>query len=130
MGVVVLFYGSRKHIRHSRMGVAQLLCIGIILAIGGVNSSPFAKKSDSSGLVKRPFCNAFTGCGRKRSDPSINEYSELPSEAELLGGANVASNDWGRIYQGLRGRSTDGQRRFGFFPGYLRKKRSVEGNNI
>ena len=29
----------------------------------------------------------------------MNEYSELPSEAELLGGANVASNDWGRIYQ-------------------------------
>ena len=96
----------------------------------------------------------------------MSEYSELPSEAELLSGA---TNDYGRIYQvcniawtpledylvlsknskvnfffesyytlnnkqlffqGLRGRSTDGQRRFGFFPGYLRKKRSVEGNNI
>ena len=31
--------------------------------------------------------------------------------------------------QGLRGRGTDGQRRFGFFPGYLRKKRSLENDN-
>ena len=33
------------------MGVAQLLCIGIILAIGGVNSSPFAKKVSKVVLI-------------------------------------------------------------------------------
>jgi len=112
------------------MGVAQLVGIFVVLVAIGVEASPFAKKSEA-GLVKRPFCNAFTGCGRKRSDPSMNEFlanEDLPSEAELLG-ANLASGDWNRGYQGLRGRSNDGNRRFGFFPGYLRKKRSVEDTN-
>merc|ERR1712038_797970 len=129
MGSVSLLRLMKAH-PHTRMGVAQLICIGIILAIGGVNSSPFAKKSDSSGINKRPFCNAFTGCGRKRSDPSMNDFlaPDMPSEAELLG-ANLAANEWNRGYQGLRGRGTDGQRRFGFFPGYLRKKRSLENDN-
>ena len=77
------------------MGVAQIYCIVILVIIGYVNSAPFAKKSEGA-KVKRPFCNAFTGCGRKRSDPSMSEYSELPSEAELLSGA---TNDYGRIYQ-------------------------------
>merc|ERR1739846_246591 len=98
---------------HIRMGVAQLICIGIILAIGGVNSSPFAKKSDSSGLVKRPFCNAFTGCGRKRSDPS---FKNLPIDDEQ---DDDMTDDWNQFDSNYPGayRTQDGQRRYGFFPG-------------
>ena len=61
----------------------------------------FAIVKSEAGLVKRPFCNAFTGCGRKRSDPSMNEFlanEDLPSEAELLG-ANLAASEWNRGYQ-------------------------------
>nr|ABB46290.1 crustacean cardioactive peptide [Callinectes sapidus] len=32
------------------------------------------------GKIKRPFCNAFTGCGKKRSDP---ELEGLASGSEL-----------------------------------------------
>ena len=101
------------------MGVATLLCIGIILVTGTVNSVPFAKKVGSINLknfscwklfskhfpqdyllelVKRPFCNSFTGCGRKRSEPSISEFSDFPSEAEILG-TNIGSNEWNQRYQ-------------------------------
>ena len=104
------------------MGLAELLCIGIILTTGKVNSFPAAGKvvfiviflidvfisiifsipqSDSMGLViiKRPFCNAFAGCGRKRSDQSMREeYSDLPLEAKILG-TNIGTNEGNRRYQ-------------------------------
>jgi len=43
------------------------------------NASPvqrgFAAEGGDFGPVrsKKPFCNAFTGCGRKRSDPEMAE---------------------------------------------------------
>lgn len=53
--------------------MAQLVSLfGLLILFHVVYSAPFAKKSDESGIEKRPFCNAFTGCGRKRSDPSFD----------------------------------------------------------
>ena len=71
------------------MGVAQIYCIVILVIIGYVNSAPFAKKSEGA-KVKRPFCNAFTGCGRKRSDPS---FKNLP----LDGDAEDDTDEWNQF---------------------------------
>ena len=50
-------------------------------------------------IIKRPFCNAFAGCGRKRSDQSMREeYSDLPLEAKILG-TNIGTNEGNRRYQ-------------------------------
>ena len=35
---------------------------------------------------KKPFCNAFTGCGRKRSDPEIAEEELMNMLAERIMG--------------------------------------------
>lgn len=50
-------------------------------------------------IIKRPFCNAFAGCGRKRSDHSMREeYSDLPLEAKFLV-TNIGTNEGIRRYQ-------------------------------
>ena len=35
---------------------------------------------------KKPFCNAFTGCGRKRSDPDVTKGELLGMLAERIQG--------------------------------------------
>merc|ERR1712062_691126 len=91
------------------MGDAKLLLTTILVILGLVQSAPYGSEKS-----KRHFCNAFTGCGRKRSDPLLNALSGVDSDYGQMGSS----------YQGPY-RSSDGQRRFGFFPGYLRKKRSA-----
>ena len=48
---------------------------------GYVNSPDF-----SSLRSKKPFCNAFTGCGRKRSDPDMAENQLMDLLAERIQG--------------------------------------------
>merc|ERR1712073_235868 len=98
------------HSTSTRMGAAQIYCIVLLVIIGYANSAPFAKKSEAT-KVKRPFCNAFTGCGRKRSDPSIKNLP-IDDEAE--------DDDWGQFNYPSVYRSQDGQRRYGFFPQMFR----------
>jgi len=104
------------------MGVAQIYCIVLLVVIGYVNAAPFAKKSEGA-KVKRPFCNAFTGCGRKRSDPS---FKNLPIDDEQED--DGMTDDWNQFDSNYPGayRTQDGQRRYGFFPGIFRKKRSEQ----
>ena len=35
---------------------------------------------------KKPFCNAFTGCGRKRSDPALAEDELMDLLAQRIQG--------------------------------------------
>ncbi|XP_049801158.1 cardioactive peptide [Schistocerca nitens] len=41
--------------------------------------SPFLNRLFEA-KMKRPFCNAFTGCGKKRSDESVGTLLEMNSE--------------------------------------------------
>ena len=58
------------------MGDAKLLLltVSVLVLLGLVQSAPYSEKA------KRPFCNAFTGCGRKRSDPLVNALSGVDSD--------------------------------------------------
>ena len=59
------------------MGDAKLLLLTVsVLVLGLVQSAPYS----GSEKAKRPFCNAFTGCGRKRSDPLVNALSGVDSD--------------------------------------------------
>merc|ERR1712001_262766 len=82
---------------------------------------------------KRPFCNAFEGCGKKRSDPGFGASN--PEAAEAL--AEVLANDiatgdisdWEQFM--LKGMEmVDNRDQLGFLPSgddisYLRKKREA-----
>jgi len=82
---------------------------------------------------KRPFCNAFEGCGKKRSDPGFG--SSDPAAAEAL--AEVLANDmatgdvddWEQYM--LKGMEmVDSNDQLGILPSeddvsYLRKKRET-----
>ena len=57
------------------MGDAKLLLLTILVILGLVQSAPYGSEKS-----KRPFCNAFTGCGRKRSDPLLNALSGVDSD--------------------------------------------------
>ena len=46
----------------------------------------FAQKAAFGVWNKKPFCNAFTGCGRKRSDPDVTEGELLGMLAERIQG--------------------------------------------
>ena len=89
------------------MGLAQV-CLMLALLVNMALSAPqFAKKSDSN-LQKRPFCNAFTGCGRKRSDPSLETFlNELEDDED-----SAWNNDQDLSYQQQAMRGPDGQRRY------------------
>ncbi len=56
---------------------------------------------------KRPFCNAFMGCGRKRSDPSMT--------SAIMNGRMLNEFAGMRDLSRLRPEG----KQFGFFPGYL-----------
>ena len=74
------------------MGVAHLRCLIALVLVGlSLGAPQFSKKSD--GKSKRPFCNAFTGCGRKRSDPSMND---VISAAEF-GDNDSFADDWAQL---------------------------------
>ncbi|NP_001280497.1 similar to crustacean cardioactive peptide precursor [Tribolium castaneum] len=72
------------------MTTAKLFVICIFAALAIETHSRFLPKSISKNLgatervlepKKRPFCNAFTGCGRKRSNlPALPEQSEVVDE--------------------------------------------------
>uniref|UniRef100_A0A0P4VX00 Crustacean cardioactive peptide n=1 Tax=Scylla olivacea TaxID=85551 RepID=A0A0P4VX00_SCYOL len=60
---------------------ATILLLAFLAA--DTEAGPVAKRDIDSlldGKIKRPFCNAFTGCGKKRSDP---ELEGLASGSEL-----------------------------------------------
>ena len=59
------------------MGDAKLLLLltTILVILGLVQSAPYGSEKS-----KIPFCNAFTGCGRKRSDPLLNALSGVDSD--------------------------------------------------
>ena len=46
----------------------------------------FAQEAAFGVRNKKPFCNAFTGCGRKRSDPDVAEGELLGMLAERIQG--------------------------------------------
>nr|ABB46291.1 crustacean cardioactive peptide [Carcinus maenas] len=55
----------------------------LVFLVTNAQAGPVAKRDIDSlldGKIKRPFCNAFTGCGKKRSDP---ELEGLASGSEL-----------------------------------------------
>ncbi|CAO1340278.1 unnamed protein product [Diamesa hyperborea] len=69
--------------------IAVLLFIMLEAVNGGVldrdprSSKQFNTRAEPRG--KRPFCNAFTGCGRKRSEtPALPEIDDEESVTELL----------------------------------------------
>ena len=113
------------------MGDAKLLLltVSVLVLLGLVQSAPYS----GSEKAKRPFCNAFTGCGRKRSDPLVNALSGVDSDYGQMESSYQVSFFKRFIFvhfliiSNFQGpyRSSDGQRRFGFFPGYLRKKRAA-----
>lgn len=62
------------------MGVGQVaICLVLIACL--------FEGSEAASVNKRPFCNAFTGCGRKRSDPSLNEIVSNAGQDEF-------NDDW------------------------------------
>nr|QBX89037.1 crustacean cardioactive peptide [Nephrops norvegicus] len=63
------------------LGVTTVLLLVVLAA--HAQAGPVAKRDIGDlleGKDKRPFCNAFTGCGKKRSDPSMEG---LASTSEL-----------------------------------------------
>ena len=98
------------------MGVAQIYCIVLLVVIGYVNAAPFAKKSEGA-KVKRPFCNAFTGCGRKRSDSSFfgkrsdPNFKNLPIDDEQED--DGMTDDWNQFDSNYPVSSTRLWNRFG-----------------
>ncbi|XP_068217716.1 cardioactive peptide [Palaemon carinicauda] len=72
-------FNQSFNVRNSLLAAVLLL---IVIAMQ-TTASPVAKR-DIGGLLegkdKRPFCNAFTGCGKKRSDASVEA---LASGTEL-----------------------------------------------
>ena len=51
------------------------------------NVQGYAEEADFGSMRnKKPFCNAFTGCGSKRSDPEIAEEELMNMLAERIMG--------------------------------------------
>ena len=46
----------------------------------------YAQESEFGVRSKKPFCNTFTGCGMKRSDPDVSEGELLGLLAERIQG--------------------------------------------
>ena len=46
----------------------------------------YAQEAEYGVRSKKPFCNAFTGCGRKRADPDVAEGELLGLLAERIQG--------------------------------------------
>ncbi|CAL4165260.1 unnamed protein product, partial [Meganyctiphanes norvegica] len=68
-----------------RVVVVVVAAMLVALAASG-QAQPLAKRDLNEILntkPKRPFCNAFTGCGKKRSDPAMDRLEEAASGAEL-----------------------------------------------
>uniref|UniRef100_A0A182MRS0 Crustacean cardioactive peptide n=1 Tax=Anopheles culicifacies TaxID=139723 RepID=A0A182MRS0_9DIPT len=52
------------------LALVSLFCVLQMLECGVVDRQPRAYKQYNTEPQKRPFCNAFTGCGKKRSSAS------------------------------------------------------------
>ncbi|XP_071515880.1 cardioactive peptide [Panulirus ornatus] len=66
-----------------RAGVVVAALVLLVLMAAQTHAGPVAKRDIGDildGKDKRPFCNAFTGCGKKRSDP---ELEAVASGSEL-----------------------------------------------
>ncbi|XP_063600104.1 cardioactive peptide-like [Penaeus indicus] len=66
-----------------RAGVIAAASLLLLLLAAHSHAGPVAKRDIADlldGKDKRPFCNAFTGCGKKRSEPKVEP---LASGAEL-----------------------------------------------
>ncbi|KAK4298052.1 hypothetical protein Pmani_029570 [Petrolisthes manimaculis] len=71
-----------------RAGVVMgsVLLLVLLLSPHQTQAGPVAKRNIDSmleGKDKRPFCNAFTGCGKKRSDPEMDNMASV-SELDAL----------------------------------------------
>ena len=60
---------------------AVLICQSSPVQRGYVESGDFGSLRS-----KKPFCNAFTGCGRKRSDPAMAEDELMNLLAQRIQG--------------------------------------------
>jgi len=71
--------------RHGVSAERWLVCAAVVVAVVATGAAAATRRSLGSpqgGLSKRPFCNAFTGCGRKRSSPPLQGGGEVaPPEA-------------------------------------------------
>ncbi|XP_076049839.1 crustacean cardioactive peptide [Oratosquilla oratoria] len=87
-------------VRKALVGCLVAAVVFVVIAVVPCNSSPVAARGDGTleGKAKRPFCNAFTGCGRKRSvlsgqealparnddDDDDNDAAEVPGPEDAL----------------------------------------------
>ncbi|TRY76646.1 hypothetical protein TCAL_08788 [Tigriopus californicus] len=89
------------------------------------NTMDFDSLEEFGSKTKRPFCNAFTGCGRKRSDPDLDLSSDLDQEAEQIGEHMITGLSPMELMQtrkfGMSSLRPEGGQ-LGFFPGYLKRK--------
>ncbi|XP_040580795.1 cardioactive peptide [Lepeophtheirus salmonis] len=75
------------------------LCLSLIVLVSTASISqrsisPHAENLYYNHLQKRPFCNAFTGCGRKRSDPLLSQEQVMEDfEPYLLGRLQKRSDE-------------------------------------
>eukprot|EP00091_Calanus_sinicus_P014711 TRINITY_DN32358_c0_g1_i1.p1 TRINITY_DN32358_c0_g1~~TRINITY_DN32358_c0_g1_i1.p1 ORF type:complete len:106 (+),score=13.42 TRINITY_DN32358_c0_g1_i1:66-383(+) len=62
----------------------------LVCLFASINTSPlqrgYAEEAEYGVRSKKPFCNAFTGCGRKRADPDVAEGELLGMLAERIQG--------------------------------------------
>ncbi|XP_069953307.1 cardioactive peptide isoform X2 [Cherax quadricarinatus] len=71
---------------YGRAGVLMTAALLFFVLVAHTNAVPLAKRDIGDlleGKDKRPFCNAFTGCGKKRSDPGVEGVASS-SELDAL----------------------------------------------
>nr|ABB46293.1 crustacean cardioactive peptide [Faxonius immunis] len=71
---------------HGRAGVMVLTALLLLVLAAHAHAGPLVKRDIGDlleGKDKRPFCNAFTGCGKKRSDPGLEGVASS-SELDAL----------------------------------------------
>ncbi|XP_067138730.1 cardioactive peptide-like [Centruroides vittatus] len=86
----------------------RLISVILLLAVSSVITRTIEKTElpeEKSRMFKRPFCNAFTGCGRKRTENSYNSLPSLPTSNAILE-LNEKINE-GKIWQFIRQRLSE-----------------------
>lgn len=105
------------------LGAALLCCVAVASA-KAVQKREISPEMLFQEKEKRPFCNAFTGCGRKRSDASLLEEAGLAG-----GGATAAEQEAVRMWAGLLASVQDARDRQ-MAPAYYRGRRSAAESRI
>ncbi|XP_037093101.1 cardioactive peptide-like [Pollicipes pollicipes] len=110
-----------------RLDRGETLLLGAVLLCCAVASptKPVQKREIHPNLLfqaqdKRPFCNAFTGCGRKRSDLSTMEDV---GNADMTGARPAAAAE-ARLWQDMLSGIEDMRQRQ-MAPLYFRGRRSL-----